>query len=54
MSAVAEVAYRPIGLAGSVLAGAALQGPVFAMAKAALDPRGAPLFERAIGAWPRH
>jgi hypothetical protein len=88
VSALAKVAYRPIGLAGSVLAGAvagavvkqiwrrlsdeddapaalqseyrlrsvlasaALQGAVFAMAKAALDRGGARLFERATGAWP--
>ena len=88
MSALAKVAYRPIGLAGSMLAGAvagavvkqiwrrlsdeedapgalqseyrlrsvlasaALQGAVFAVAKAALDRGGARLFERATGAWP--
>jgi uncharacterized protein DUF4235 len=88
MSALAEIAYRPIGLAGSVLAGAAagavvkqvwrrvadeddtpgaleseyslrsvllgaaVQGVVFAVVKAALDRGGARLFERVTGAWP--
>ena len=36
----------------SVLVSAALQGAVFAVAKAALDRGGARLFERATGAWP--
>ena len=88
MSALAKIAYRPIGLVGSVLAGAAagavvkqfwrrvadeddtpsaleseyplrsvllgaaLQGVVFAVVKAALDRGGARLFERLTGAWP--
>lgn len=88
MSALAKIAYRPIGLVGSVLAGAAagavvkqvwrrvadeddtpgaleseyslrsvllgaaLQGVVFAVVKAALDRGGARLFERVTGAWP--
>jgi ABC-type uncharacterized transport system permease subunit len=85
---MAKIAYRPIGLAGSMLAGAAagavvkqvwkrvadaddapgaleseyslrtvllgaaLQGLVFAVIKAAVDRGGARLFERATGAWP--
>ncbi|HYI58558.1 MAG TPA: DUF4235 domain-containing protein [Microlunatus sp.] len=88
MSALAKIAYRPLGLAGSMLAGvaagavvkqiwkrvadaddapaaleseyslrtvllgAALQGLVFAVIKAAVDRGGARLFERATGAWP--
>lgn len=88
MSALAKIAYRPIGLVGSVLAGAAagavvkevwrrvadeddmpgaleseyslrsvllgaaLQGVVFAVVKAAMDRGGARLFERVTGAWP--
>jgi ABC-type uncharacterized transport system permease subunit len=88
VSTVAKIAYRPIGLAGSMLAGAAagavvkqiwkraadaddapgaleseyslrtvllgaaLQGLVFAVIKAAVDRGGARLFERATGAWP--
>jgi hypothetical protein len=88
VSALAKIAYRPLGLAGSMLAGvaagavvkqiwkrvadaddapaaleseyslrtvllgAALQGLVFAVIKAAVDRGGARLFERATGAWP--
>lgn len=88
MSALAKIAYRPIGLVGSVLAGAAagavvkqvwrrvadaddapgalqseyrlrtvllgaaVQGLVFAVVKAAMDRGGARLFERLTGAWP--
>lgn len=88
MSALAKLAYRPVGLAGSVLAGAAagavvkqiwrrlaheedtpgalqseyglrsvligaaVQGMVFAVIKAAMDRGGARLFERMTGAWP--
>ena len=88
MSRLAKVVYRPIGLAGSVLAGAAagaavkqiwrrvaheqdapnalqseyrlrsvllgaaLQGVVFAVIKAAIVRGGARLFERVTGAWP--
>lgn len=88
MSKLAKIAYRPVGLAGSVLAGAAagalvkqiwrrvaheddapaalqseyrlrtvligaaVQGMVFAVIKAALDRGGARLFERVTGAWP--
>lgn len=88
MSALAKIAYRPIGLVGSVLAGAAagavvkqvwrrladaddapgalqseyrlrtvllgaaIQGLVFAVIKAAMDRGGARLFERLTGAWP--
>ncbi|HEY5788522.1 MAG TPA: DUF4235 domain-containing protein [Microlunatus sp.] len=88
MTALAKIAYRPVGLVGSVLAGAAagavvkqiwrrvadeneapgalqseyrlrtvllgaaLQGVVFSVVKAALDRGGARLFERLTGAWP--
>ncbi|HEU5486900.1 MAG TPA: DUF4235 domain-containing protein [Microlunatus sp.] len=88
MSKLAKIVYRPVGLAGSVLAGAAagavvkqiwkraadaedapdalqseyglrsvligaaLQGAVFAVIKAAIDRGGARLFERLTGAWP--
>ncbi|HYI53676.1 MAG TPA: DUF4235 domain-containing protein [Microlunatus sp.] len=88
MSKLAKVAYRPIGLAASmlagaaagavvkqvwrrvadeddapsalqseyslatILAGAAVQGVVFAVIKALIDRGGARLFERVTGAWP--
>lgn len=88
MNMLAKVAYRPIGLLGSVLAGvaagaivkqiwrqvsdqddapdamqseyglrsvligAAVQGMVFAVIKAAMDRGGARLFERITGSWP--
>jgi uncharacterized protein DUF4235 len=88
MSALAKITYRPIGLVGSVLAGAAagavvkqvwrrladaddapgaleseyrlrtvllgaaVQGMVFAVIKAAFDRGGARLFQRVTGAWP--